>query len=109
MPKVKTLQIVWHGKEPVYSVDFHSNGTLATAGADKEVKLWAVSYACSCGCELQGVLILVLTAFEFQIGQGEDGYATAEHVHTLTGHSKTVNCVRFSPSGKTPHENCPAM
>jgi len=42
MPKVKTIQIVWHEKEPVYSVDFHPDGTLATAGADKEIKLWQV-------------------------------------------------------------------
>ena len=33
------LQIVWHGKEPVYSLDFHPDGTLATAGADKEIKV----------------------------------------------------------------------
>lgn len=42
MPKVKTLQIVWHGKEPVFSVDFHPDGSLATAGADKEIKVWEV-------------------------------------------------------------------
>lgn len=45
MPQVKTLQIVWHEKEPVYSVDFHPDGTLATAGADKEIKLWEVSWS----------------------------------------------------------------
>lgn len=42
--KVKTLQIVWHGKEPVYSVDFAGPATLATAGADKEIKLWQVGH-----------------------------------------------------------------
>ena len=42
MPLVKTLQIVWHEKEPVYSVDFHPDGTLVTAGADQEIKLWEV-------------------------------------------------------------------
>lgn len=42
MPKVKTLQIVWHGKEPVYSLDFHPDGTLFSAGADKEIKSWEV-------------------------------------------------------------------
>jgi hypothetical protein len=45
MPKVKTLQIVWHAKEPVYSCDFHLDGTLYTAGADKEIKSWEVSSA----------------------------------------------------------------
>lgn len=28
--KSKTIQVVWHGKEPVYSCDFHPNGLLAT-------------------------------------------------------------------------------
>jgi chromatin assembly factor 1 subunit B len=42
MPKLKTLQIVWHGKEPVYSLDFHPNGLLVTSGADKEIKIWKV-------------------------------------------------------------------
>ncbi|KAL6780657.1 hypothetical protein ACKKBF_B12285 [Auxenochlorella protothecoides x Auxenochlorella symbiontica] len=73
--KVKTLQIVWHGKEPVYSVDFSGAACLATAGADKEIKLW-------------------------QVSQGEDGYATIQHTASLTGHSKTVNCIRFSPTGR---------
>jgi WD40 repeat protein len=40
--KVKTLQVVWHDREPVYSVDFHPDGTLFTAGGDKEIKAWEV-------------------------------------------------------------------
>ena len=36
---MKVLQIVWHNKEPVFSVDFDHNGTLATAGADSEIKV----------------------------------------------------------------------
>lgn len=37
--KAKTLQIVWHSKEPVFSVDFHPDGYIATGGADKEIKV----------------------------------------------------------------------
>ena len=37
--KVKVLQIVWHNKEPIFSVDFHPSGALATAGADSEIKV----------------------------------------------------------------------
>ena len=37
--RVKTLQIIWNGKEPVFSVDFHSSGLLASAGSDKEIKV----------------------------------------------------------------------
>lgn len=40
--KAKTLQIVWHEKEPVYSVDFCGPNCFATAGADKEIKIWQV-------------------------------------------------------------------
>ncbi len=44
--RVKTLQIVWHGKEPVYTLDFHPSGILATGGADKEIKVKALIEAC---------------------------------------------------------------
>ena len=37
--RVKTIQIVWHEKKPVYTVDFHSSGVLATGGGDKDVKV----------------------------------------------------------------------
>ena len=37
--KVKVLQIVWHNKEPVFSVDFHPSGIFATGGADSEIKV----------------------------------------------------------------------
>ena len=40
--KLSTPEIVWHGKEPVFSADFHRNGAtwrLATGGADHDVKV----------------------------------------------------------------------
>ena len=40
---VKTLQVIWHDKEPVYSVDFNSPSVLATGGGDKEIKIWEVN------------------------------------------------------------------
>lgn len=72
--RAKTLQIVWHGKEPVFSVDFHPTGLLATAGADKDIKLWQVQVDAS-------------------------GDPEAQPVGSISGHTKTVNCVRFSPTG----------
>ncbi|KAK9907533.1 hypothetical protein WJX75_005474 [Coccomyxa subellipsoidea] len=69
--RAKLLQVVWHSKEPVYSLDFHPSGLLATGGGDKEVKL----------------------------GQDEAGDLNVTHEGSLGGHAKMVNCVRFSPSG----------
>lgn len=84
--KVKTVQIVWHGKEPVFSLDFHPAAgvkpeegdkyLLATGGGDNEVRMWEVSV------------------------DETDGDPTVKHIGSLTAHSKSVNVVRFSPSGK---------
>lgn len=41
--RIKTVQVVWHCKEPVFSIDFHPSGLLATGGGDKEVKVIARS------------------------------------------------------------------
>jgi len=38
--KAKTLQILWHNKEPVLTVDIHyPSGLVATGGADKEIRV----------------------------------------------------------------------
>ena len=37
--RVKTLQVVWHEREPVCSLDFSKSGVLATGGADKSIKV----------------------------------------------------------------------
>jgi len=40
--KVKTPEIVWHNKQPVFTVDFHRSGPnwrMVTGGADNEVKV----------------------------------------------------------------------
>ena len=38
---VKTIQISWHSREPIFSVDFHpSSRTIATAGADNDIKVF---------------------------------------------------------------------
>eukprot|EP00963_Diacronema_lutheri_P008937 scaffold776_cov347-Pavlova_lutheri.AAC.135 len=84
--KVKTVQIVWHGKEPVFSLDFHPAAgvkpeegdkyLLATGGGDNDVRMWEVSV------------------------DQDDGEPTVRHVGSLSAHSKSVNVVRFSPSGQ---------
>jgi WD40 repeat protein len=43
-----TVQIAWHGSQPVLSLDFHSpSGLLATAGADHDIKVSSVSVSFS--------------------------------------------------------------
>jgi hypothetical protein len=39
--RARTIQVIWHSKEPVLGLDFHpSNPTLlATCGGDKDVKV----------------------------------------------------------------------
>lgn len=40
--KLNTPEIVWHNKEPVFTVDFHRNGPnwrLVTGGGDNDVKV----------------------------------------------------------------------
>lgn len=39
--KAKTVQIAWHDKGPVNSVDFHPDGFFVTAGSDKDVRVRA--------------------------------------------------------------------
>ncbi|GIL93395.1 hypothetical protein Vretimale_17474 [Volvox reticuliferus] len=73
--QLKTLQIVWHGKEPVLSVDFQpSSHTFASGGQDGEVKHW-------------------------EVVAEEDGSPGVRFLSSYPVNSKSVNCVRFSPAG----------
>ncbi len=53
--KAKTLQIVWHGKEPVFSLDFCPSipSLLATGGADKDIKVRSSTPRCRACCVRQ--------------------------------------------------------
>ena len=37
--RVKTIQIVWHESKPIYTLDFHCSGVLATGGGDNDIKV----------------------------------------------------------------------
>ncbi len=80
--KVKTLEVLWHSQLPVFSVDFHPSQPrrFATAGQDKDVKLWNLTDAL-------------------------DSDTPVEYVASLSRHQSSVNCVRFSPNG-TPSQRC---
>ncbi|GAX74420.1 hypothetical protein CEUSTIGMA_g1869.t1 [Chlamydomonas eustigma] len=69
--RVKTLQIVWHEKEPVCSVDFSKDGILATGGADKTIKVL----------------------------KDPEGSPAVRFLANHRGLSHAVNIIRFSPCG----------
>ena len=73
--KIKLLNVVWHDKEPVFSIDWHPSGRIATGGADKEVKIWRVENIASAKPQVK-------------------------YVCSLVRHMSTVNAVRFSPNGR---------
>ena len=69
------MQIHWHDKQPVFSVDFHPtdhSGLFVSGGGDGNVRFWKLS---------------------------KDDSNTVQYLKTLSRHSGAVNCVRFSPTG----------
>jgi len=79
---VRTPQIHWHGKNPVFAVDFHPTfpRLCATGGSEPDgsggVHLWLMN-------------------------EGETAeQSPVDFVQDLQGHEKTVNCLRFSPNGE---------
>ncbi|XP_057416845.1 chromatin assembly factor 1 subunit FAS2 isoform X2 [Lotus japonicus] len=74
-----TVQISWHEGKPVLSIDFHPpSATLATAGADFDIKFWTIKPA----------------------GAQKKQIPSVSYVNNLSYHSSAVNVIRFSPSGE---------
>jgi chromatin assembly factor 1 subunit B len=87
--KADTLMVLWHSKEPVFSVDFHSSGRLASCGADNDIKVYRIKY-------LKKYLIHIKI---WQVAKRVDGGVSLDFLANLTRHTKAVNVVRFSPDG----------
>jgi len=86
--KVKILEVLWHDKAPVHSVDMDATGRLATAGSDNNVRLWRLVF----GGQGEG-----------STGSSQTHVADAievEFLATLNRHQAPVNVVRFSPNGQ---------
>jgi chromatin assembly factor 1 subunit B len=78
--KVKCLNIRWSSSKtkeltPIYSLDFHNSGLLATGAGDKEIQIWNI--------------------------HKEEEDTKIEHICTIVASQSAVNvnCVRFSPNG----------
>ncbi|KAJ1412952.1 WD40/YVTN repeat-like-containing domain superfamily [Sesbania bispinosa] len=73
-----TVQISWHESKPVLTLDFHPlSATLATAGADFEIKFWSIKPS-----------------------GAQKKLPVVSYVDNLTYHNSAVNVIRFSPSGE---------
>ncbi|KAJ3085507.1 hypothetical protein HK102_014105 [Quaeritorhiza haematococci] len=74
--RAKTLQIHWHDRQPIFSVDFEpcGRGRLATAGADCNVRIWRVA-------------------------KEDNEPPKIEFLSSLNRHTASVNVVRWSPEG----------
>lgn len=79
-------------REPIFSVDFHSSGRLATAGADSDVKV-------SMGDMIQWFVAFLNPPQIWQY-DAESATNSFTFLSNLSRHLKTVNVVRFSPDGK---------
>jgi len=80
---VRTPQIHWHGKSPVFALDFHPHFSrlCATGGLEPDgtggVHLWIVNDSTADSAEKSPV----------------------SFVQDLQGHEKAINCLRFCPKG----------
>lgn len=71
--RVVTPQILWHVRsEPVFSIDWHPSGRVATGGADNDVKIW-------------------------KYHKNNSPEQLFEWIANLSRHNRAVNVVRFSP------------
>ena len=51
--RFKTLQIVWHERQPIFAIEFLSDGVVATGGADKVIRVDFYALTQSCTHELR--------------------------------------------------------
>jgi hypothetical protein len=105
--RTKTPLIHWHGRAPIYSVDFHVSGRIVTGGGEPDGG-GGVKVRSRTPC-------LLLSAFArgrertqlWRCNSGNRHGASTpngdpmdvEFVADLQGHARTVNAVRFAPTG----------
>ncbi len=91
--KVKTLQIYWHDKQPIFSVDIEPipDGRIATSGADGSVRV------------REKVKIYRQL---WRIVKDDQQMPTMKFISNLTRHCAGVNVVRWAPHGLNFYSNC---
>ncbi|XP_027341888.1 chromatin assembly factor 1 subunit FAS2 isoform X2 [Abrus precatorius] len=73
-----TVQISWHESKPILTLDFHPlSATLATAGADFDIKFWSIKPSGT-----------------------QKKLPAVSYLSNLSYHSSAVNVLRFSASGE---------
>ncbi|KAJ1790376.1 Chromatin assembly factor 1 subunit [Coemansia sp. RSA 2167] len=83
--RVKTVQINWHDKQPIFSVDFdhnydnaqHGGWRFATGGGDNNVRMWRLRSPAE--------------------READPNVPAVEFLASLNRHTAPVNVVRFSP------------
>jgi chromatin assembly factor 1 subunit B len=118
--KFITPEISWHGRDPVYGVDFQYTDSgicrLASCGTDRLVRVRSLSL---CG-SLKAIKIIYVhrlfgqkwsifchiilrdsffSSQMWEIQMDKDGKGSIQFLSGLNRHTRTVNCVRFSPDG----------
>ena len=109
--RVTTPEINWHGKDPVYGVDFTTGADvgegaarLATCGTDCHVRVWSIEFSKKFdGAGGKEKLPTPTKSVKEGKKDGEEAdeeEVKIQHRATLVRHSKAVNVVRFSADGR---------
>ncbi|KAG2187101.1 hypothetical protein INT44_004771 [Umbelopsis vinacea] len=87
--KAKPIEINWHDREAVYSVDFSPNSNrVVTAGADGTVRIWSIVQRAKSAA-----------ANESSTSGNTNMPVEVDFLSELKRHTAPVNVARFSPSG----------
>jgi WD40 repeat protein len=108
--KVEVPMVDWHGQVPIFGVDFHPSGRLATASQDGTIRVrpFLVTRVRPTRLSLHlpftlpplSTFLFSLRAQLWQLRRHvHDDQLVLEFLAELEGHDAAVNTIRFSPNG----------